>query len=135
MYCIYKKTKFLSANRIKNEYKLIPSTYRRSLRGGTLLTLEILFPVQRAQSETRNVATYLFLLLIEIVNNDPHKKIQSEKRAKDDENHKVDVHILAVLPFWLTLNLQKMKDRDVAFRLGCFVFFKKILFIASQELC
>lgn len=37
--------------------------------------------------------TYLFLLLVEIVNNDTNEKIEREERAEDDEDDKVYVHV------------------------------------------
>lgn len=37
--------------------------------------------------------TYLFLLLVEVVNDHTNEEIEGEEGAKDDENHKVDVHV------------------------------------------
>lgn len=37
--------------------------------------------------------TYLFLLLVEIVNDDTNEEVQCEERPEDDENHKVQVHV------------------------------------------
>lgn len=42
-------------------------------------------------------STYLFLLLIEVVNDDTDEQVQSEKGAKDDEDNKIYVHVDVVL--------------------------------------
>ena len=39
------------------------------------------------------VGTYLFLLLIKVVYDDSDEQIEGEKRAKDDEKDKVEVHV------------------------------------------
>lgn len=39
-----------------------------------------------------NQYTYLFLLLVEIVNNNTNKEIQGKERSKDDEVHEVEIH-------------------------------------------
>ena len=38
------------------------------------------------------VDTYLFLLFVEVVNDDTNEQIESEEGSEDDEEHKVDVH-------------------------------------------
>lgn len=37
--------------------------------------------------------TYLFLLLVKIVNDDTDEEVQCEERPEDDEYHKVQVHV------------------------------------------
>ena len=51
--------------------------------------------------------TYLFLLLVEIINNDTNEKVKCEKRAKDDEDDKVYVHVEVDLIGRLFLHLKK----------------------------
>lgn len=48
---------------------------------------------------------YLFLLLVEIVNNDTNEKIEGEEGAEDDEDDKVDVHVEVDLIRGLLLHL------------------------------
>lgn len=48
-------------------------------------------------------STYLFLLLVEVVNDDTDEKVQGEERPKDDENDEVDVHVEVVFPLGLLL--------------------------------
>lgn len=45
--------------------------------------------------------TYLFLLLVEVVNNNTNKEIQSEERAKDDKHYEVKVYVWVLLKPWL----------------------------------
>lgn len=45
----------------------------------------------------QRASTYLFLLLIEVVNDDTDEQVQSEKGAKDDEDNKIYVHVDVVL--------------------------------------
>ena len=37
--------------------------------------------------------SYLFLLLVEVVNDHTNEEVQGEEGAKNDENDKVDVHV------------------------------------------
>lgn len=46
-------------------------------------------------------STYLFLLLVEIVNDDTDEKVQGEERSEDDENDEVDIHVEVVFPLGL----------------------------------
>lgn len=50
--------------------------------------------------------TYLFLLLIKVVNDDTNEQIQSEEGAEDDEDDKINIHVNVVLIDGLVLNLQ-----------------------------
>ena len=51
--------------------------------------------------------TYLFLLLVEIINNDTDEKVEREERAEDDEEHEVEVHVDVDLADRLLTELQK----------------------------
>lgn len=44
-------------------------------------------------SKARQNRSYLFLLLVEVVNDHTNEEVEGEERAKYDENDKVDVHI------------------------------------------
>lgn len=37
--------------------------------------------------------TYLFLLLVKVVNDDTNKKIESEESPKDNEDDKIEIHV------------------------------------------
>ncbi len=41
----------------------------------------------------RKNGSYLFLLLVEVVNDHTNKEVEGEEGAKYDENNKVDVHV------------------------------------------
>jgi len=45
-------------------------------------------------------------LHVEIVDNDADEKVECEKRAEDDKEYEIHVHIAAVFPFWLLSHLQ-----------------------------
>jgi len=49
--------------------------------------------------------TYLLLLLVEVVNDDPDEEVEGEEGAKDDEEHEVDVHVDVHLAYRLFTNL------------------------------
>ena len=48
---------------------------------------------------------YLIFLFIELINDNTHKKIESEKASKDDEWDKVQVHVDVDLPVGLVVDL------------------------------
>lgn len=50
-------------------------------------------------------ATYLFLLHVEIFDDDTDEEVESEEGAKDDEQNEVEVHQDAVLKRRLTTDL------------------------------
>jgi hypothetical protein len=52
----------------------------------------------------------LVLLLIEFINDDANKEVESEKASKDDEDHKVDVEVKAVFKAWLVVQLKEKKN-------------------------
>ena len=49
---------------------------------------------------------YLAFLHLEIVDNDADEKVEREKRAEDDKEYEIHVHIGAVFAFWLLISLQ-----------------------------
>lgn len=51
--------------------------------------------------------TYLFLLLVEIVDDDADEQVEGEEGAEDDENDKVDVHVQVRLVLRLVLQLKR----------------------------
>ena len=54
-------------------------------------------------------ATYLFLLLVEIVDDDTDEQVKGEEGAKDDEDDKVEVHVQVVFIFRLLFQLKKVE--------------------------
>lgn len=56
--------------------------------------------------------TYLFLLLVEIVNYDTNEEVEREERAKDDEDDKVNVHVEVDLIGRLLLDLGVRQSGD-----------------------
>ena len=55
-------------------------------------------------------STYLFLLLVEVVNDDTDEQVQGEERPKDDEDDKIDIHVEVVFPLGLLLVLEGRKQ-------------------------
>lgn len=55
--------------------------------------------------------TYLFFLLIEVVNYDPNKEVQGEEATKDDEDDEVEVHVQVVFPPRLAVDLRPRQSR------------------------
>lgn len=51
--------------------------------------------------------TYLFLLLVEVINDDTNKEVECEERAKYNEDNKVDIHVDVVLILWLVFHLRR----------------------------
>lgn len=54
--------------------------------------------------------TYLFLLLVEIVNDDADEQVECEEGAEDDEDDEVHVHVEIDLIGGLLLHLKVIKD-------------------------
>lgn len=52
-----------------------------------------------------DLKSYLFLLLIEVVDDDTDEEVQCEEGTEDDEDDKVDVHVYVVLVHWLVFHL------------------------------
>lgn len=65
---------------------------------------EMIFNIWHIGKKLEN-KSYLFLLLVEVVNDDTNEEVQGEERAKDDEDDKVDVHVQVVLVDRLVLHL------------------------------
>lgn len=59
----------------------------------------------------RNRDTYLFLLLVKVVDDDTNKEIQSEEGAEDYEDHKIYIHVDIVLIDWLVINLKTANNK------------------------
>lgn len=58
--------------------------------------------------------SYLFLLLVEVINDHTDEEIEGEEGAKYDENHKVDVHVDVDLIVRLVFHLkEKQKIIDL----------------------
>lgn len=57
----------------------------------------------------KKCGTHLFLLLVEIVNDDTNEEVECEERAKDDEDDKVHVHVEVDLIRRLLLYLKATK--------------------------
>lgn len=51
-------------------------------------------------------STYLFLLLVEVVDDDTDEKVQGEERPEDNEDDEVDVHVEVVFPLRLLFILR-----------------------------
>lgn len=54
--------------------------------------------------------SYLFLLLVEIINDHTNEEIEREEGAKYDENHKVDVHVDVDFIIRLVFHLKRKKN-------------------------
>lgn len=55
--------------------------------------------------------THLFLLLVEVVDDDTNEQVEGEKGAKDDEDDKVEVHVQVHFIIWLVLHLKKCDEK------------------------
>lgn len=73
------------------------------INGGTKILL------QKGQSSD----TYLFLLLVKIVNDDANEEVECEEGAKDDEDDKVYVHVEVDLIGGLLFNLRGIKNKMI----------------------
>lgn len=54
--------------------------------------------------------SYLFLLLVEVINDHTDEEIEGEEGAKYDENHKVDVHVDVDFIIRLVFHLKGKKN-------------------------
>lgn len=61
----------------------------------------------------RGEETYLFLLLIEVVDDDADEQVQGEEGAEDDEDDEVDVHVDVVLVLGLLVRLRAGGDSQL----------------------
>ena len=53
--------------------------------------------------------TYLFLLFVEIINDDTNKQIEGKEGSKNDEKDKVEVHVDVDFPYGLLSQLKESK--------------------------
>lgn len=68
------------------------------------------YPALPCRPAGSRCSTHLFLLLVEVVDDDTDEKIQGEERSKDDENDEVDVHVEVVFPLGLLFVLRGRPD-------------------------
>ena len=78
-----------------------PPKYKREKKTTTLFL----------QKDTRAACqmcykTHLSFLLVEIVNDDADEEVEREEGAKNDEHHKVQVHVEVDFSDWLFLHLE-----------------------------
>lgn len=52
------------------------------------------------------MGTHLFLLLVEVVDDDTNEEIKCEEGAKDNEDDEIDVHVQIIFILWLIFNLK-----------------------------
>lgn len=58
--------------------------------------------------------TYLFLLLVEVVDNHTNKEVESEERTEDDEDDKVEVHVEVHFVLRLVLQLKHTPQLNIS---------------------
>ena len=51
--------------------------------------------------------TYLFLLFVEVINDDTNKQIEGKEGSKNDEKDKVEVHVDVDFPYGLLSQLKE----------------------------
>lgn len=51
--------------------------------------------------------THLFLLLVEVIDDDTNEEVEGEERAEYNKDDKIDVHVDVVLIFWLVFHLRR----------------------------
>ena len=56
----------------------------------------------------RGINTYLFLLFVEVVDDDTYEEVERKEGAEDDEEHEVDVHVYVGLVLRLLVQLKKV---------------------------
>ena len=61
----------------------------------------------------REIGTYLFLLHVEVVDDDTDEEVEGEERAEDDEEDEEQVHAHALLELRLLLDLKQGRMYDV----------------------
>lgn len=86
--------------------------------GGSILSLEarpecLSSGLAAAAGWQRGEETYLFLLLIEVVNDDTDKQVEGEEGSEDDEDDKIDVHVDIALIVWLLVRLSKGREEGL----------------------
>ena len=78
-------------------------------RGGNIIERNPLFLVLRHESVERGAS--LVLLLVELVDDDPHKQVEGEECAKHNKGHEIDVLVQIVLIARLVVLLRKQYFR------------------------
>ena len=68
-------------------------------------TLDILFKSFLIVLFFEKLDTYLLLLLVKVVNDDPNEQVEGEEGPEHDEEHEVDVHVDIDLTDRLKTNL------------------------------
>lgn len=53
--------------------------------------------------------TYLFLLFVEVINDDTNKQIEGKEGSKNNEKDKVEVHVDVDFPYGLLSQLKESK--------------------------
>lgn len=71
---------------------------------------------QSCQPRASLRSTYLFLLLVEVVNDDTDEKVQGEERPENNEHDEVDVHVEVVFPLGLLFILKGEKSDEASDR-------------------
>lgn len=69
-------------------------------------------PLQPRAAPQEPGNTHLFLLLVEVVDDDTDEEVQGEEGAKDDEDDEVDVHVEVDLVLWLLFNLARRDGKS-----------------------
>lgn len=85
--------------------RAVPSRKAKWSQGPEWL-LSPLVPSPAPRPAGSRCSTHLFLLLVEVVDDDTDEKIQGEERSKDDEDDEVNVHVEVVLPLGLLFILR-----------------------------
>ena len=63
--------------------------------------------------------TYLFLLLVEVVNDHTDEEVEGEEGTEDDEDNKVDVHVDVVFINRLVFHLNRDEKLNMLIRQDC----------------
>ncbi len=63
-------------------------------------------------------ATYLFLLLVEVVDDDTNEQIEGEEGAEDNEDDKVEVHVQVHFIVGLVFQLEQTRLNKLKILLG-----------------
>ena len=53
--------------------------------------------------------TYLFLLFVEVINDDTNEQVESKEGSENDEEDKVEVHVDVDFPYGLLKQLEQSK--------------------------
>lgn len=60
---------------------------------------------KQSRNKCLKFKTHLFLLLVEVIDDDTNEEVEREERAKYDKDDEVDVHVDVVLIHWLIFHL------------------------------